>query len=501
MAWSLRSHAHSEVGLVRKNNQDSGYCSPTMVAVADGMGGAAAGDLASAVAVRALRRADGQYQGGEMLEVLAGAIARANDDVADLVNWDGELQGMGTTVCGAMFSGTQLGLVHLGDSRGYLLRDGQLRRLTADHSWVQSLVDEGQLTTEEAFEHPHRSLLMKVLNGQPSHEPDLCLVDARLGDRLLFCTDGLSGLVNDQRILELLREPDPQTALDKLVAAARDAGGNDNITVIVSDIVDGGDAAPAGTEPKLIGAAEYTKIPDIPIQSGRLVPKEDTRPILDLALSAPSSAKASPISRVAVPEGLIDTEASEEARYAPRPRTRRSWVPALAIALVVLALLAGLLIGGRAYLNTQYYIGPSENKVAIYQGVRDRVFGITLSNLVERTPTNIDDLPPHYARQVNDGAIRPATLEAARATTAELDRKAQICISKRKQSASASAAPTEPGTSEGSAPADGTTPADGTPPADGTTPADGSAPAGTETPSAPTAAASSTPTTDREACS
>lgn len=498
MVWSLRSHAHSEVGLIRKNNQDSGYYSPTLVAVADGMGGAAAGDLASTVAVRALRQADGHYEGDEMLEVLAGAIARANDDVADLANWDADLEGMGTTVCGAMFSGSQFGLVHLGDSRGYLLRDGQLRRLTSDHSWVQSLVDEGQLSAEEAFEHPHRSLLMKVLNGQPGHDPDLVVLDARLGDRLLFCTDGLSGLVNDGRILELLSEPDPQTALDALVAAALEAGGTDNITIIVSDVVDEGDAlnsaesdetqAPAG--PQVIGAAEHTKVPDVPMNSSGLGVNEDTRPILDLSLTSPLSAADPEAGDDAVPTGLIDTEASEEARYAPRPKTRRQWVPGLVIALTVLAVLAGLVFGGRAYLGTQYYIGPADNNVAIYQGVPDRVFGITLSTLVERTATKVTDLPPHYARQVNDRAIRPATLEAARTATAELDRKAQICISKRQRSATPSPVPAEPGTS---GEPQASTPPDGMPTAGSTS--------GDPTPTTPTTSSYATPNYDPEACS
>ena len=141
MTFSLDTRAHSEVGLVRKNNQDSGYVSPTMILVADGMGGAAAGDLASTVAVREILRSDGHYTLDQTGEVLAGALARANHTLADLVQQDPSLDGMGTTVCGALFTGTELGLVHIGDSRGYLLRGGVLHRLTHDHSWVQSLVD------------------------------------------------------------------------------------------------------------------------------------------------------------------------------------------------------------------------------------------------------------------------------------------------------------------------------------------------------------------------
>lgn len=204
MAFSLDIRCHSEIGLVRRNNQDSGYVSPRMLVVADGMGGAAAGDLASTVAVRHVAKADRRFsgegsparpQGEEMLTVLSGAVADANDELADLVAWDSSLEGMGTTFCGAMFSGTQLGIVHIGDSRGYLLRQGRMKRMTHDHSWVQSLIDDGRITPEEAAVHPHRSLLLKVLNGQPQHIPDTQIVDLRLGDRILFCSDGLCGLL------------------------------------------------------------------------------------------------------------------------------------------------------------------------------------------------------------------------------------------------------------------------------------------------------------------
>ena len=146
MTLQLKYVAHSEIGLIRKNNQDSGYASPHLVVVADGMGGAAAGDLASAVAIDTLRKIDAPTTGEQMLEVLASAIHQANDKIAELIESDFSLEGMGTTVTGAMFDGTQLGLAHIGDSRAYLLRDDRLERLTHDHTWVQSLVDDGKIS-------------------------------------------------------------------------------------------------------------------------------------------------------------------------------------------------------------------------------------------------------------------------------------------------------------------------------------------------------------------
>jgi len=166
MTLQLSYVAHSDIGLIRKNNQDSGYASPHLLVVADGMGGAAAGDLASAVAIDTIRKVESPTTGDDMLQRLALAIDQANDKIAELVESDLSLEGMGTTVTGAMFDGTNLGLAHIGDSRAYLFRHGHLERLTHDHTWVQSLVDDGKISETEAAIHPHRSLLLKVLNGR-----------------------------------------------------------------------------------------------------------------------------------------------------------------------------------------------------------------------------------------------------------------------------------------------------------------------------------------------
>ena len=238
MVLALRVVSHSEIGLVRKNNQDSGYTSPHLLVVADGMGGAAAGDLASAVAVETLMHVDESTTGPAMLEAMSEAVEDANDRIADLIADDVSLDGMGTTVTAALFDGSRLGLVHIGDSRAYLLRDGRLQRLTHDHSWVQSLVDEGRISEAEAAVHPHRSLLLRVLNGQPGADAEASLLEMAPGDRLMFCSDGLCGLVDDPEIAELLALPDRDEALAALVAAARSEGGVDNITVLVADVVE-----------------------------------------------------------------------------------------------------------------------------------------------------------------------------------------------------------------------------------------------------------------------
>ena len=257
MTLLLRYVAHSEIGLIRKNNQDSGFASPHLIVVADGMGGAAAGDLASAVAIDTMRHVDQDSAGERMLEVLGRAVNAANDRIADLVDADPSLDGMGTTLTGALFDGTELGLAHIGDSRAYRLRDSVLERLTHDHSWVQSLVDDGKISEAEAANHPHRSLLLKVLNGQPANDPDLRLVPVAAGDRLMLCSDGVCGLVDDDEIEAALRLPTLEDALERLVSESLAEGGIDNITVIVADVVD----ADGTDTPVILGAAAERDIP------------------------------------------------------------------------------------------------------------------------------------------------------------------------------------------------------------------------------------------------
>jgi PPM family protein phosphatase len=192
---SLRYAALSDVGRVRRDNQDSGFAGAHLLAIADGVGGAARGDIASSTAVQILRRLDEQ-QSEDLLEALAGAVHRAHDRIAELVEQDPELEGTSTTVTAALFDGTRMGVAHVGDSRGYLLRDGTLSQLTKDHTFVQSLIDEGRITEEESRTHPHRNLILRAVDGVHDTDPDLFLVDLVPGDRILLCSDGCSGVLD-----------------------------------------------------------------------------------------------------------------------------------------------------------------------------------------------------------------------------------------------------------------------------------------------------------------
>ena len=406
MAYSLRFEAHSEVGRIRKNNQDAGYASPTMLLVADGMGGAAAGDLASAVAAVTARDADAHLAGEEMLTHMAGVVGDANTRLADLVAQDLTLDGMGTTFCGAMFDGEHMALTHIGDSRCYLLRDGDLRQLTHDHSWVQQLIDQGRLTPEQAATHPHRSLIIRVLNGQRGSEADLDLVELHLGDRLMFCSDGLSGLVDDDEIRDLLGEDDLNLAISDLADAANSAGGHDNITVVLADVVDQDDTLDAA-RPQLVGSATEREIPSI---KGRA-----TTP------SAPP------------PETPVEQTGEEVARYAPEPTPRR-WPGVLAGALAILLVLGGASWGVIAYSTSRFYIAEADGQVAIYNGLPGSILGRELNVLTERTDVAVADLPRFYQRAVSN-TIATSNLPSARESVEELRWRAERCVAVREERA------------------------------------------------------------------
>ncbi|CAM5620386.1 MULTISPECIES: MerR family transcriptional regulator [Streptomyces] len=230
----LRYCAHSDRGLVRPANQDTAYAGSRLLAVADGFG--PTGRPASSAAINALRILDtSEAPTGNVLNLLDDAVRGATDAVHDVVDGDGE--DAGTTLTALLWTGSRLALVHIGDSRAYVLRGGGLFRITDDHTVVQSMIDEGRLTPEEAATHPQRMLLLKALT--PAATPDLRLQDAEPGDRYLLCSDGLSRVVPDPRIRHLLTSaPTPDSAVHALIAAANEAGGPDNVSCVVADVVE-----------------------------------------------------------------------------------------------------------------------------------------------------------------------------------------------------------------------------------------------------------------------
>jgi protein phosphatase len=234
---TVRYGVRSDIGLHREDNEDAAYAGDRLLAVADGMGGHAIGEMASAAVIDALRPLDTRVPAGELLNALDHAVRRADGALRDMVQADPSLEGMGTTLTALLWSGSQLGLVHIGDSRAYLVRDGEVFQITQDHTLVQSLLDDGKITAEEVTSHPQRLLLLRALTGQHSSRPDLQLREARAGDRYLLCSDGPHVVVPADAIARvLLTVPDPDQAVADLVALALDGGAPDNITCIVADV-------------------------------------------------------------------------------------------------------------------------------------------------------------------------------------------------------------------------------------------------------------------------
>src|SRR5580698_2799810 len=239
MTLVLRYAVRSDVGLLREGNEDSAYAGPRLLAVADGMGGHAAGEVASSLTISSMAELDSEPPGGDMLAELSEAVAAANTRLQEMIIANPAVEGMGTTLTALFWSDGHAAVCHIGDSRGYLLRENELYQITHDHTLVQSLVDEGRISADDVSTHPQRSLLLRALDGRSIAEPDLSVHDGHAGDRYLLCSDGLSGVVSDETLRDTLSSfEDPETAARQLIDLAIHGGGPDNITCIVADVVD-----------------------------------------------------------------------------------------------------------------------------------------------------------------------------------------------------------------------------------------------------------------------
>ncbi|MDR2382187.1 MAG: protein phosphatase 2C domain-containing protein [Bifidobacteriaceae bacterium] len=408
MTIALRYAVRSDIGLTRANNQDSAYAGPHLLVVADGMGGHAGGDIASSVAIAHLASLDEDTPTADRgAQALQNAVEGAHEELLERVEQDPELAGLGTTITTLLRTGDRLILGHIGDSRAYLLRDKTLEQVTTDHTFVQYLVDVGKLDPDAAERHPQRSLLLRVLGDvELSSGLDISVRKAEVGDRWLLCSDGLSGVVSAKTMGRTLAEiKDPDECADALVELALRGGGPDNVTCVVADILDlddlPADEAPS-TAAQVAGAAAVDR--DRPTRGGSGAAAKAA----SLTAAAAAGAEPSAASTRASRRGAADLEDS-------RPPARIGARLALAAVLVaLLAVIAGALYWAYGWSQDQYYVGADGDKVAVYQGIPQEVFGLELSHVNERTPYSLLDLNESYRRQVESNAKRNVTQAEAK---------------------------------------------------------------------------------------
>ncbi|MEO8749798.1 MAG: PP2C family serine/threonine-protein phosphatase [Allobranchiibius sp.] len=417
MSIALRYAARTDLGLGSKTrNEDSGYAGPDLLVLADGMGGHAAGDTASSTVVAELVHLDGESHGADdALALLREAVIRANERLRDEMDDEPDLEGMGTTLIAFLRTGNKLAIANIGDSRAYLVRDGTFTQITKDHSLVQTLLDEGRITPEEAEHHPQRSFVTRVLTGRADDEPDLSLREARIGDRYLICSDGLSDYVAGSTIEDIVTsEGMPGEIADRLIAIALKASARDNVTVVIADIVDSLD--PTSSTPQIVGAAGAPAT-----STEHDVPSSPTTP----------AEKAAALSREAnaPTAGNADDEAGDEAEppvlaeEGPSRLRRFRW---LGLGVLVVAVLA---VGGwvsYSWTQSQFYVADSNGSVAIYRGLHDTIGPLHLNSVDQRTDIRLQDLPPYYQTRVR-ASITATDLADARRVVQTLTAQAASC--------------------------------------------------------------------------
>ncbi|MFD8045826.1 Stp1/IreP family PP2C-type Ser/Thr phosphatase [Streptomyces chartreusis] len=445
MSLSLRFAAGSHKGMIREGNEDSGYAGPRLLAIADGMGGAAAGEVASSEAISTIVALDDDVPGSDILTSLGTAVQRANDQLRSMVEEDPQLEGMGTTLTALLWTGQRLGLVHVGDSRAYLLRDGVLTQITQDHTWVQRLVDEGRITEEEATTHPQRSLLMRALGSGDHVEPDLSIREVRAGDRYLICSDGLSGVVSHQTLEDTLASyQGPQETVQELIQLALRGGGPDNITVIIADVLD------LDTGDTLAG-----QLSDTPVVVGA-VAENQPHHLHDNGIMQTPAGRASGLGRQVPGQGGGGGEfgppgSGDTTGYAPaggfgdytdddfvKPRKGRRWLKRSFYSVLALAVIGGGMYGGWRWTQTQYYVGTNEEHVALYRGISQDLAWVSLSKVEKDHPEiELKYLPP-YQQKLVEATIAEGGLKDAQAKIDELQLQATACKKRAEQQAAQS---------------------------------------------------------------
>jgi len=407
---NYRLGVKTDVGRRREVNEDSFLVHEPLFVVADGMGGHVAGDIASSTAVDTIKE-QSPSASAQDLNTLAGLVLTANSRIWEKSQSDPTLRGMGTTCTLLMLDSSKAHFAHVGDSRAYLLRGGTLTQITEDHTLVGRMVKEGRLAAEDAERHPQRSIVTRALGVDSEVEVDLITVDVVEGDRILICSDGLSSMLDFDSIAATLNEEsDPQIAAERLVDAANEAGGEDNITVVIIDMGTGSQGVAASTE------------------SGRTATAESPGAMGGPAV-APSSSEMTYAGAVAAPPEPERREerkapAQDEAHdEPPAPRWRRKLVVAL---VIVVVLGAAAIFGVRYLLGNSWYVGVNDDGfVTVFEGIPEEVAGLSLNEEIEVTDIRADQLPGFLGDNVADG-IKKDSLEEARSHIAILEEQVEV---------------------------------------------------------------------------
>ena len=437
MTLVLRYAVRSDVGLLREGNEDSAYAGPRLLAVADGMGGHAAGEVASALTIASMAELDSGQPSGDMLTALASAVTAANARLQEKIIANPAVEGMGTTLTALLWSDGHAAVCHIGDSRGYLLRQGELYQITHDHTLVQSLVDEGRISAADVSTHPQRSLLLRALDGRSAAEPDLSVHDAMPGDRYLLCSDGLSGVVSDETLRDTLEAvADPEAATRELIDLANAGGGPDNITCIVADVVDTATTRlPLPSAPVLAGAAAAVNVAadgndpfgasDLDDDHGR--PPRSVTAMHTIMIGDDLDSGTIPLTAASENgAGLRTAPPRRSHRAQPRrTRRRRRWPIVTASLLVLVAIIVG---GGYIMLQLtqgQYYLTATNGQIVIYQGVNQQILWYKLYHVYQQTGIKLAQVPTNDQQTVS--SYPPGNLAHAQSSVANIRKEVNLC--------------------------------------------------------------------------
>ena len=457
----LYSTTVSDVGTVRANNQDSSFAGEHLIAMCDGMGGHAGGDTASSIAIRSLAHIEQDDTGGNVETIsrmMETSVMAAHDAIVGKAKRERKLAGMGTTVTAVALVAGYWVVAHIGDSRAYLLRDGHLSRITCDHSYVQHLIDTGRITPAEAKNHPQRNVVMRVLGDfDIDPHPDISIRKAHPADRWLLCSDGLCGVLEDSTIKETMTAlADQGECAQRLVQMALRAGSTDNVTAVIADatLALDADAFDLPHQTPLVGGAASRNLEPIadivnePVSTAPAL-RDDHSPAKRAAAlmqpadtqhndAAPASAEPSTtrvvqpsavreetgerdnpdtgeIPVVQKPDGRLSADPNDpevakairnehvEQKKATRAKHQRNRLAIVITILLAVAVLFGAGTGTYMWSQTRYYVGNSNGKVAIYQGVPTNLFGLALSHEVSSTSITVSNLPQTWRDQLNRG--------------------------------------------------------------------------------------------------